>query len=217
MTRGEVVEHQCGRLLRAVPAAVCAKGFAAMTVEDICARAGVSRRTFYENFRDREDCFIASYRLHTEELTAVVAGAASAGGDWQERARVALGRLLRYLGERPEVAHMGLVEVMAAGPRALAERDQTVALLTSLIGEDALAVAETPAPRLLLHTIAGSALHLIYTWTLAGRAQELERLLPAVMYMVLVALHGPHGAAARAGLISTSMPARVNVTPDAAS
>src|SRR5438105_13490444 len=75
LTRGAVVAHQRLRLLRAVPAAVRAKGYLALTVEDICAHAGVSRRTFYENFRDKEDCFITSYRQHNDELIAAVAAA----------------------------------------------------------------------------------------------------------------------------------------------
>ena len=204
LTRGAVVEHQRQRLIRAVPAAVTAKGYGALTVEDISARAGVSRRTFYENFRDKEDCFMTSFRQHGEELMAVVAGAASAGSDWQERARFALGALLQYLAQRPDFAHMAVIEVMAAGPAALAERDQAISSLASLIGDEALAVAPNPAPRLFLRTVAGAILQLVYSWVLAGRTAELEQLLPTSIYMTLVALYGPTGAATRAGLLSAA-------------
>jgi AcrR family transcriptional regulator len=201
LTRGAVVENQRQRLIRAVPPVVRAKGFHAMTVEDISARAGVSRRTFYENFRDKEDCFMTSYRHHAQELLAVVAGAASAAEDWEERARFAIAALLRFFAQRPDYAHMGVIEVMAAGPAAVAERDQALSAIASLIGEEALALAPQPAPRLLLRTVAGGGLQLIYAWVLAGRSAELERLLPTIMYMVLCAPHGPAGAAARAGLM----------------
>ena len=201
LPRGAVVEHQRQRLIRAVPAAVRAKGFPALTVEDICARAGVSRRTFYENFRDKEDCFMTSYRHHAQELMSTVGAATSAGTDWEERGRFALAALLRFFAEQPDVAHMGVIEVMAAGPAALAERDLAVVALASLIGEEALAVAPSRTPRLLLRTAAGAILQLIYGRVLAGRADELEQLLPMSMYMVLVALHGPVGAATKAGLL----------------
>lgn len=204
LTRGEVVDNQRRRLIAAVPGAVREKGFAALTVEDISARAGVSRRTFYENFRDVEDCFAASYRQHAQELLAAVGGAAAAAGDWQERARLALLAMLRYLAERPDVAHMAVVEVLAGGPTALAERDQAVALLTALVGDEALAAAGDPAPRLLLEVIAGAILQLIYARVLAGRTDTLEELLPTSMYMVLVALRGPSGAAAKTGLLTTA-------------
>ena len=204
LTRGAVVEHQRQRLIRAVPAAVRAKGYAALTVEDISVRAGVSRRTFYENFRDKEDCFMTSLRQHEQELLAVVAGAASAGGDWQERARFALSAMLRFLANRPDVAHMSMVEVMAAGPRALAERDRAISALASLIGEEALAAVPNPAPRLYLRTVAGAILQLVYAWVRSGRTDQLEQLLPTCMYMSLVALYGSHGAAVRADLIRES-------------
>jgi AcrR family transcriptional regulator len=200
LTRGEVVENQRRRLIDAVPAAVHEKGFAALTVEDIAIRAGVSRRTFYENFRDADDCFLVSYRQHAQELLTVVAAAAAAGRDWEERARFALLALLRYLAERADVAHMAVIEVLAAGPEALAERDRAVVLLSSLIGDEALAVAPDPAPRLLLEVIAGGVLQLIYARVLQERGEQLEELLPTIMYMVLVALHGPAGAAAASGL-----------------
>jgi AcrR family transcriptional regulator len=206
LTRGAVVEHQRQRLIRAVPEAVRAKGYGALTVEDISVRAGVSRRTFYENFRDKEDCFTISLRQHEQELMAVVAGAAAAGVDWQERARFALSALLRFLANHPDVAHMGVIEVMAAGPRALAERDQAISALASLIGEEALGAVPNPAPRLYLRTVAGAVLQLVYAWVLAGRTDQLEQLLPTCMYMALVALYGSHGAAVRADLMPAQAP-----------
>jgi AcrR family transcriptional regulator len=205
LTRGAVVEHQRQRLIRAVPGAVRAKGYSALTVEDISARAGVSRRTFYENFRDKEDCFMTSFRQHGQELMAVVAGAASAGTDWQERARFALGALLQSLSRSPDFAHMAVIEVMAAGPEALAARDGAISGLASLIGDEALTVAPNPAPRILVRAIAGAIHQLVYAWVLAGRTAELERLLPTSMYMALVALYGPKGAAAKAGLLGAEV------------
>jgi AcrR family transcriptional regulator len=153
-----VVENQRRRLIQAVPAAVCEKGFGSLTVEDICSHAGVSRRTFYENFR------------------------------------------------------MAVIEVLAAGPSALAERDRAIALLRALIGEEARRAAPDPAPRLLLEVIAGAILQLIYGRVLDGETSRLEELLPTIMYMVLVALHGPSGAAALAGTARNESPA----APDSA-
>ena len=60
---------------------------------------------------------------------ATVVGATALGTDWRERGRFAMAALLRFLAERPDIAHMGVVEVMAAGPAALAERDRAVLAL----------------------------------------------------------------------------------------
>lgn len=213
LPRGEVIDNQRRRLIQAVPAAVREKGFGSLTVEDICRHAGVSRRTFYENFRDTGDCFVASYRDHAEELITVVSGVAAVGEDWRERARLALLAMLRYLAERPDLARMAVIEVLAAGPAALAERDRAIGLLRALIGEEALRAAPDPAPRLLLEVIAGAILQLIYGRVLDGETSRLEELLPTIMYMVLAAQHGPSGAAALAGMARDGSPARPNGEP----
>jgi AcrR family transcriptional regulator len=200
LLHGVVVENQRQRLIHAVPVVVRQKGFIAMTVEDLAGRAGVSRKTFYENFHDKRDCFLASYRQYAHELAALVASAAAAEADWPGRARSALAALLRFLAARPDVAHMGVIELMAAGPEALAERDSLVAAFTSLLGEEALATRPEPAPRLLLETIAGAIWHVIYATVLADRAEQLEELPPVIMYLCLVPMHGPAGAASRAQL-----------------
>jgi AcrR family transcriptional regulator len=197
---GAVVENQRQRLIRAVPGVVKDRGFTAMTVEDLAARAGVSRKTFYENFHDKRDCFLASYRQHAQELGAVVGAVSGDESDWAERARSALGAILRFFASRPDIAHMAMIEVMAAGPEALAERDAAVIGFAALLGEEALAEAPTPAPRLLLETISGAISQLIYAHVLADRAEELEQLLPTIMYMVLVPMCGPAGAAVKAEL-----------------
>jgi AcrR family transcriptional regulator len=196
-----VIAHQRRRLLSAVPAAVSAKGYLALTVEDICAHAGVSRRTFYENFRDKEDCFITSYRQHADELIAAVAAAISVGDDWQERARFALGALLGFLARRPAISRMAVIEVMAAGPAAIEERDRVVAMLSSLIGEGALGLVPDPAPAVWRRAVAGAALELIYERVLDGRGRELEELQPTLTYLALVAQHGPAVAAVKAKLL----------------
>jgi AcrR family transcriptional regulator len=200
---GAVVEHQRQRLIRAVPVVMSDKGFAAATVEDLAAEAGVSRKTFYENFHDKRDCFMVAYRQHAQELIAIVGSASAVGADWQERTRFAIASMLRYFAQQPEVARMAVIEVMAAGPEALAERDAAIANLAALLGEEALVAAPNPAPRLLLETSAGSISQLLYGQVLADRAAELDQLLPTIMYIVLVALYGPAGAAAKAGLITT--------------
>lgn len=203
---GAVVENQRQRLIRAVPSVVREKGFVGMTVEDLAGRAGVSRKTFYENFHDKRDCFLAAYRQSAQELAAVVASGAAAGADWPEEVSSALAALLRFFAARPDVAHMGVIEVMAAGPEALAERDAAVAAFAALLGDEPLASARE-APRLLLETIAGAISQLIYAAVLAGRAEALEDLLPTIMYMVLVPMHGPLEAAARARLTPETTPA----------
>ena len=59
--RGQVDEIQRARVLGALREVVAETASPAATVAHIVARAGVSRRTFYELFADREECFLAAF------------------------------------------------------------------------------------------------------------------------------------------------------------
>ena len=58
-----VAHSQRERILTSMAASCAKKGYGAITIADICERAGVSRATFYELFKDKEDCFHASMEL----------------------------------------------------------------------------------------------------------------------------------------------------------
>ncbi len=66
------------RLLAAMVSTVTEIGYRALTVQDILSRAGVSRPTFYEQFEDKEDCFLAAFDAATERLRERLRSAAAA-------------------------------------------------------------------------------------------------------------------------------------------
>src|SRR6478752_2700016 len=72
LSREEVELSQRARLLQATTEAVAAQGYVKTTVADIIARAGVSRATFYQLFRDKEDCFLAAYKNNADFVAAVM-------------------------------------------------------------------------------------------------------------------------------------------------
>src|SRR3977135_2675206 len=73
LSREEVEVSQRARLLQAATEAVAELGYVKTTVADVLARAGVSRATFYQLFRDKEDCFLAAYQLNADFVAAVMA------------------------------------------------------------------------------------------------------------------------------------------------
>ena len=149
-TAGSSAESQRTRLLEAVGRAVAEKGYGGATIDDIVRRAGVSKMTFYEHFRDKEDCFIAAYEAASEELFERVLTAQSEPDGWLERTGSGIRAYLAWLAGDPELARAFLIEVAAAGPRA-AEcrerlRDRYAALMRELQDE---ARADIPTlPRL---------------------------------------------------------------------
>src|ERR1022692_3547086 len=59
--REAVTRHQRARLYGGMAESVYQRGYAATSVADVIALAGVSRRAFYEQFSNKEACFLATY------------------------------------------------------------------------------------------------------------------------------------------------------------
>ena len=141
LTREAVVASQRSRLIDAMAQVVAERGYPATTVADVVERAGVSRRTFYEQFADKEACFLAAYDVG---LTAVLGRIKEAvegvpgrlppplsGGHppppgpaagWRERARAGVEAFLALLASEPAFARSLQVEILTAGPAALERR-----------------------------------------------------------------------------------------------
>lgn len=130
LTREDVFASQRGRLLDATAHAVAQKGFGPVTVADVVELAGVSRKTFYEQFADKEEAFLATYEMGVQVLLGRLADAARAveGEGWRERVRSDLTAYMELLAEEPAFARALHLEVLAAGPAALARRAEVFAL-----------------------------------------------------------------------------------------
>ena len=100
------------------------KGYAAATIEDIVRGAGVSKKTFYEHFADKLDCFLAAYEAASDELFEHVRAAQDAEADWVDRTRAGIHAYLRWLAAEPALARVFLIEIAAAGPEALERRER---------------------------------------------------------------------------------------------
>jgi AcrR family transcriptional regulator len=124
--RAAQAASQRARMLEAITRAVAEKGYAAATVNDVVAGAGVSKRSFYEYFADKEECFLEAYATGSEAVIDDVADAVRASGatEWEDRVRVGLEAYTRALAAEPDLAQTLLVSVLGAGPRAVALRRQ---------------------------------------------------------------------------------------------
>ncbi len=162
LTREAVQESQRGRLLFAIAQVVAEKGYAATTVADIVDRASVSRSTFYEQFPDKEACFLAAFDFGVEYVLGKMREAwetLDAGDDWRAHVRSDLTTYLKVLAAEPAFARALHVEVLAAGPAALERRAQMFTLFsgrTRASNELARAqeptLPELPAATFAMHT-----------------------------------------------------------------
>lgn len=134
LTRDAVVASQRGRLLEAAVQVVAEKGYAATTVADIVARAGVSRRTFYEQFPDKETCFLAAYDIGLEYVLGRIRDAIERDpqAGWRARARASVQTFMEVLADEPPFAQALHIEMLGAGPAALRRRAEIFALIAEL-------------------------------------------------------------------------------------
>jgi AcrR family transcriptional regulator len=121
MQEEPLASEHAARILEGFTAALAEKGYAPTTIADIVAKARVSKRTFYEHFDDKEACLLASYRAATSAMMAAMAAAfdASASRPWLEQVEAVIDAYVTALESTPSLTRTCLVEMAAAGPRAL--------------------------------------------------------------------------------------------------
>ena len=118
------------RICQAMAQVVAERGYAAVTVSDVVRAARVSRRTFYEQFDDKEDCFVETYRTGCENGIAEIDAALRTldEPDWRTRLWVSLETYLSILAAEPHFAKVLLIDVLGAGDRALEMRERILGI-----------------------------------------------------------------------------------------
>jgi AcrR family transcriptional regulator len=178
--RSPVVTGQRERLLAATEVLIAEKGAAATTIEAIVKQAGVSSATFYEHFRDKEECFVATFERAAGELEAEVREAVPPGAVRADQVRAGLAALLAAIDAEPARARLCFVEAQKGGPRMRARYDEAL---------DA-AAAELADP--LGQGIAGGLAWLLRERLELGGGGSVQDLLPRMTEVVL-SPHPAHG------------------------
>ena len=162
-------------------------------IADVIARAGVSRKTFYEHFEDKEDCFVAAYQEGLDQLLQVTTEAFDAQDHWVDQLRAGLTALLNALAYDPGMARICFVEVMAAGPKAVERRNEAMRGFAHIYdaGREA---AERDLPAFTGLGMMGGLSEILYREIVAGATAELPQLIPELMYMTVLPFLGPEVA-----------------------
>ncbi|HEY4450168.1 MAG TPA: TetR family transcriptional regulator [Solirubrobacteraceae bacterium] len=196
LPRFQVTEIQRGRMLDAAADAVEEVGYAHMTVAQIISRARVSRKTFYDVFADREDCFLAAFERAITRARLIAREAYDReGGVWREGVRAALGRLLVAMDEEPGLAKMCVVEALAAGERVLQRRAELLEELAALIDQGRpLRSATSEPPTVTAEGVVGGVFAVIHTRLLSDGDEPLTNLLGPLMSMIVLPYLGARAA-----------------------
>lgn len=188
------------RLLSAMLEVCAERGVANVTVADVVDRAGVSRRTFYELFDDREDCLLAALdralELASGRVLDAYASASLAHAPWRERIRAGLIALLELLEEEPLVAQLLIVGSLSAGPRIFQRRSAALAALIAAVDDGRSATPRTTATEVTAEATVGAVLSVLHARILKRDPWPLLGLVNPLMSMIVLPYLGA-GAARR--------------------
>lgn len=183
LSRVFVAENQRERLLNGVVEAVAEHGWNATTIAGITAAAKISRRTFYEYFEGKEDCFSAAYGMIETHVLDSMLAAPGAGEEWPDRVRARLAALLDVLSRDAAVARCFLVEPLAAGGDVAVRYREAMQLLAATLRP------EPPPSELDMEirdqALVGGIATLIVRRLNAGGAARLADLLPDLTELAL--------------------------------
>jgi AcrR family transcriptional regulator len=187
-----VVEMQRRRLLSAIVEVLGEHGYEGATVGRVCKRAGVSRRTFYDLYDDREGCFLDAFEHAIERLTALVVPAYAGeqrtrrAQSWRERVRGALTVLLELFDAEPGVARLCLVETLKGGPQVLERRRAVTDALVAAIDAGRADAKGADPPPLTAESLVGGAVSVIHARFAQPDARPLVELLNPLMGMIVL-------------------------------
>jgi AcrR family transcriptional regulator len=182
-------------ILAAMIRVVGSKGYKETSVADVIEEAGTSRTTFYKNFEDKHECFLAAYDMLVEQVFAEVVANCNGEQSWLERVEKGLATIVELFALDPKLARTAVVEVAAAGADARQRHWNAVARFTEYLdgGRELADGRELPENISLMS--AGAVSGLIFDELLAGRAAQLPALLPDLLFAMLVPYIGPRAAA----------------------
>src|SRR5271170_3814810 len=205
LPREAVATHQRERLFKAMIEAVNERGFIATTISDLVARAGISRRSFYEHFQNKEECLLAAYDAIVKRLERrliAAAGSADAPADWPAQLEAFLRELFEAAGDRPDLARLVCVEMGAAGTVGVQRWAQDATAIQRFV-VDGFARAPGPGtiPDPVARAFVGALRRILYSRVRGERSSkalkaELLKTLPDLLEWVGLYYPSPDGVPA---------------------
>jgi AcrR family transcriptional regulator len=188
------------RMLAAMLVTVNELGYRTLTVQDVLSRAGVSRPTFYEQFEDKEDCFLAAFDAAAGRLRGRLDAALDDAADrWRDRLRAAVGAVLRFVVDESDAARLMIVEARASSPAGLRRRDELLDGFAGCLDAEARKDLDEPPSAIAATGVVGGIESVLYARLQRGEMAEVESLLPSLMYFAVLPYEGREAAAEELG------------------
>jgi AcrR family transcriptional regulator len=185
-------DRQLQRLSDAAAAVFARVGYADATAEAIAREAGMSKATFYEHFSNKEDCIIALFDRAMDRLieAMVTAREQNAHMEPAQRYAISIRGMLSVADTYRNHAQTLLIEIIGAGPRAMARRDAFLDAIAGYIAERNAQDAEAGMARPLearedAYAVVGAALELASRQIRTGVPEDIMDLAPSIERLFL--------------------------------
>jgi AcrR family transcriptional regulator len=198
LPREFVTHNQRERLIAGIAEAIDENGYSGTTIAHITRHAAVSRRTFYEHFASKDECFVVAYDTVMEQLRERVSAGFEEAEDWPHAVKAGIGAMLAFLAANPHLARLCMVEALVAGPVVVERYDAAIQSFVPYFqggreGRPPEVLARlSPATE---EALVGGMVSLISRRIIAGKAEELEELLPDLVEFTLTPYLGSEEAA----------------------
>jgi AcrR family transcriptional regulator len=179
------------KILEGMLEAVGTSGYDGASVREVLVRTGLYRQAFYDNFADKEACYLEAFGFGVARLEAIVLAVAAAEESWQGKLRAGLGALLEAFDIDPILGRALIVEVHAAGPEGLKSRSEAMKRVADFIdsARDVAEGSEAPPPIAAEGIVAG--MHaVVHAKLAAGEEEGFRELLPDFMYFAVLPYFG---------------------------
>jgi AcrR family transcriptional regulator len=198
LPREFVTHNQRERLIAGIAEAIAENGYSGTTIAHITRAAAVSRRTFYEHFSSKDECFVAAYDTVMKELRERVSAAFDETEEWPRAIKAGIDAMLQFLAAEPNLARLCMVEALVAGPAVVERYDAAIQSFVPYFRAGRKDLGAEALERLSPTTeeaLVGGMVSLISRRVLSGETTELEALLPDLVEFVLTPYLGAEASA----------------------
>lgn len=177
LPREFIALHKQRRIMDALAELTAEQGYEATKISDIVKRAGVARKTLYDNFEGKEEVFLAAFDAARDEvLRRVREAAAEDDEDWQDRVEAGLAAFLGFVAEQPTLARMCMIEALSATPATTKRYEDSLEVFVGLTRKTL--PRDKRLPDTIAETLVGGVAWIVYQQIRRGEAERAEDLLP---------------------------------------
>jgi AcrR family transcriptional regulator len=195
LTRAFIVSHQRERIFTALAAEISDRGYRAATVNHVVKRAGIARRTFYENFSSKEACFLEAQKFAISSALERVIEAAGESKEWPDQVAAGLAGFLDYVVEEPALARTCMVDALAAGPVAAELYEEALRPFVALfkLGRRVSSFGDE-LPETMEEAIVGGVFWIVHRRLTGSSVESVVELLPEIVEFALTPYLGAEAA-----------------------